>query len=72
MRNPYVNLANAVIIQAVEDYREALGILRFNPRNRNSKANKRKIERFFHSRWFRILTKTDPEMLINRLRNEVI
>ncbi len=72
MKKHYKDLANAVILQAVEDYRTALGILRFNPRNIESGISKYEIERVFFSRWFRFLTKANPEMLISRLRNEVV
>lgn len=59
----YELLAEAVILQAVKDYRKAL---KYDERGR-----KREIERFFRSGWFSILTNLSGEMLIRKLRAEV-
>ena len=69
--NPYEELANSIVLQAVKDYREALGILRFSPKDKNAGISKNEIERFFRSGWFGLLTNINPEMLISRLRKEV-
>jgi len=69
--NPYEELANAIVLQAVKEYREALGILRFSPKDKDASISKDEIERFFHSGWFGLLTNIDPEMLISRLCKEV-
>lgn len=69
--NPYEELANAIVLQAVKDYREALGILRFSPKDKNAGISKNEIERFFRSGWFGLLTNINPEMLISRLYKEV-
>ncbi|MHB1154881.1 MAG: hypothetical protein ACYCWE_17565 [Eubacteriales bacterium] len=71
MNKPYENLANAIILQAVDDYRKALGILRYNPKDLDAGISKDEIERFFRSGWYCLLTKVDPEMLISKLRKEV-
>ena len=52
MNDPYENLANAVILQAVRDYRTALRALRMNPRNKAAQTEKESIERFFRSQWY--------------------
>lgn len=67
----YENLANAIILQAVKDYRMALKSLKANPRNRTAMADKDEIERFFRSDWFSVLTSVDGEMLIRSLQIEV-
>lgn len=67
----YENLANAIILQAVKDYRMALKSLKANPRNRTAMADKDEIERFLRSRWFTVLTSVDGEMLIRSLQMEV-
>lgn len=63
------NLANAIIQQAVDDYRkiakDKTGI-QLNGDNRSIK----KIEDFFLSGWFHILTNIDGRTLIKRLRSE--
>lgn len=56
---PYEKLANAIIMQAVKDYRSTS-----SPSEINS------IERFFRSDLFSALTSVDPEFLIKRLREE--
>ena len=67
----YENLANAIILQAVKDYRSALKCLKVNPRNRTAMADKDEIERFFRSQWFSALTSIDGETLIRSLTKEV-
>ncbi len=67
----YENLANAIILQAVKDYRVALKCLKANPRNRTAAADKDEIEGFFRSRWFTVLTSVDGVMLIRSLNEEV-
>ena len=67
----YENLANAIILQAVKDYRMALKSLKANPRTRTAMAGKDEIERFFRSDWFSVLTSVDGEMLIRSLQMEV-
>ena len=68
--SPYEDLANAIVLTAVEDYRDVLRILSLNPNNNYSVGEVRSIERFFRSGYFGILTKLDPEMLITRLNEE--
>lgn len=67
----YENLANAIILQAVKDYRIALKCLKRNSRNKDALADKDEIERFFRSQWFSVLTSIDGEMLISTLCREV-
>ena len=56
----YEDLANAIIIQAVKDYRGT-----HSPQVRNE------IKRFFKSQWFSMLTNVDGDMLIKKLEREV-
>lgn len=60
--DPYEKLANAIILQAVSDYRAAK-----KARNKREQAE---VLRFFHSQWFGVLTEIDPEYLIRRLDEE--
>lgn len=59
----YEELANAIVLQAVKDYRNARGP--YGP------GKRKKIERFFLSDWYGMLTELDPMILIKRLREEV-
>lgn len=66
----YENLANAIILQAVKDYRAAGRKLKKKPDNTLARAEIGSIERFFRSGWYKYLTDVDGEMLIRKLREE--
>ena len=70
LQNCYENLANAIIIQAVKDYRFVLKKLRLNPRDRTAALEKTSLERFFRSDDYRSFTSLGGEFLIRRLREE--
>lgn len=59
--NPYEELANAIVLQAVKDYRL-----------HDDEQELASIERFFRSGWFSVLTSINPEMLISKLRKEKV
>jgi hypothetical protein len=61
MDTPYENLANAIVLQAVKDYRL-----------HDDEQELASIERFFRSGWFNTLTSIDPEMLIAKLKKEKV
>ncbi len=67
----YENLANAIILQAVKDYRDALKALKRNPDYRIAQSGKKECEQFFCSEWFQALTSIDGRMLIRKLQREV-
>lgn len=67
----YERLANAIILQAVKDYRRTLKRLSRRPHDSNSKEDKMDLEEFFRSGWFSTLTSLDPEVLIEKLTSEV-
>lgn len=69
--NPCEALANAIIIQAVKDYRHALGTLKYYPNDRTANANRSECEVFFRSGWFELLTDLDGEVLIEKIQREV-
>ncbi|MCM1232413.1 MAG: hypothetical protein NC489_20010 [Ruminococcus flavefaciens] len=60
--DPYVNLANAIVSVAADDYRTAL-------RENNAKL-KESLEEFFFSSWYKTLTSVKPDILIKLLRDE--
>lgn len=70
--NPYERLANAIVLQAVSDYRAALKKVRKNPKNREALDTALQIEKFFHSQWYQTLTSVDGEYLITQLREEAL
>ncbi len=69
--NPYEKLANAIVLQAVSDYRAALKKVKKNPKNREAIEGALQLEKFFRSEWYQVLTSVDGEYLIDRLRKEV-
>lgn len=70
--DPYEELANAIVIQACNDYKKAYkqslrrngGMVDFNP-------ELEELEEFFHSDWYKQLTEVDGEYLMERLKDEV-
>ena len=62
MEKCYRDLADAIILRAVKDYRKTLKNKRW--------GSVRMIERFFRSELFNGLTRINPEMLISKLRQE--
>ena len=59
--DPYQELANAIVLQAVKDYRL-----------HDNEQELARIERFFRSDWFGVLTNVDPAILITKLRKEKV
>ena len=70
MTDPYQNLANAIILSAVKDWRLARRKLKRKPNNKDAKILLEECENFFHSRWYASLTDGDGEMLIRRFYEE--
>ena len=69
--DPYERLANAIILQAVTDYRAALKQIKRKPKNRETIDEAMRVESFFRSGWYSQLTAVDGEYLIRRLQDEV-
>ena len=61
--DPYEHLANAIILQAVADYRRLWDRDFWD-------SDKQKIVDFFYSQWFSVLTKIDADWLIGVLEKE--
>lgn len=71
--DPYEVLARAIITQACADwtYYEKKE-RKLIPGQVSFARDKRKaIERFFKSKWYGVLTPLDPDLLLERLREEV-
>ena len=68
---PWQKLANAIVEQAVKDYRMEQARVKANPQNSDhAKAEVRKLERFFRSDWFEVLTDVDGRLVLSRLKKE--
>ena len=59
----YENLANAIILQAVKDYRRVRHLAEDNP-------VKREVKQFIQSQWFGTLTNLDPKLLLQKIEEE--
>lgn len=66
----YEGLANAVVVQAAKDYRNAAHKLKSGRKNAEAQYTKAECLRFFRSHWFGALTSVDPEFLIRKLDRE--
>lgn len=64
----YRELASAIVKQAADDYRKALRGRGYQ--GKSAEKVIKELEKFFHSKWFHILTKVDPDYLIERLKAE--
>ena len=69
--DPYERLANAIVRQAVSDYRVALKKIKAQPKNREAISEALEIEKFVRSGWYSQLTDVDGEYLIRRLQDEI-
>lgn len=69
--DPYEALGNAIILQAVKDYRAVLKRIKHNPKNRIAIDEALTIEKFFRGSLFGVITNVDPEFLIGKLQNEI-
>lgn len=69
--SPWQKLANAIVEQSVKDYRMEQGRVKADPQNADhAKAEVRKLERFFRSDWFEVLTDVDGRLILSRLKKE--
>ena len=71
LQENWEDLANAIIISAVEDYQSAYKRLLRNPESEFRKKEVEKLEEFFHGRWYATLTDLDPNYLIRKIQEEI-
>ena len=69
--SPYEALGNAVVLQAVKDYREAVHKLTRGKKNTIAESMKQECERFFQSPYFNVFTQLDGKALLSQLEKEV-
>ena len=68
--SPYEALGNAVVLQAVKDYRDAVKKLSRGRTNVAAESMKNECERFFTSNYFNLFTSLDGKMLLSQLQKE--
>lgn len=69
--DPYEALGNAVVLQAVKDYRDAVKKLSHGRKNTAAEDTKKECEGFFKSSHFNIFTSLDGKVLLSQLEKEV-
>lgn len=67
----YENLANAIILLAVQDYKQALIHQRRHPESLSAKKEAERQERFFFSEWYETLTNLNGSYLTQRIKEEI-
>ena len=70
MTKAYENLIQAIVLQAVKDWRKSVKKLKKHPRYTPAKQMKDECEDFFLSDWFEELTDVDGSNILRRLRQE--
>lgn len=70
MTDAYEDLANAIVLQAVKDWRKAVKTLKKRPRYEAAKQMRDDCERFFRSDWFEELTNVDGSVILRKLKQE--
>lgn len=67
----YETLANAIIMQAVKDFRPAYRRLKKYPNDGKAQATVREITKFFCSQYFEALTELDGSTVLHRIMREI-
>lgn len=70
-RDEWSDLAEAIILKAVDDYRHTSKRLLAKPDDDRLTLRKAEIERFFLSSWFQVLTDLDGKQLLQKLQAEI-
>ena len=70
--DPYVALANGIVLQACKDYRKYYR-LHLRTYRIGDKPNEKlaELEKFFRSEWYKTLTSVDGEYVMKRIREDV-
>ena len=71
MKQNWQALSQAIILQAVEDYRKCRRLVRRKPGQIEAQKMIREVETFFRSRWFMQLSDVDGNMILEGLKKEV-
>ena len=69
--DPYEALGNAVVLQAVKDYRRCYRLYLKRPENIRVKQAVDEVEGFMTGPYFNLYTSLDGKMLLKRLQEEM-
>lgn len=64
------DLANAIVVQAVDDYLAAHNTLQKFPGNYKATMTQKEVLAFLRSEWYRELTDVDSSIIIKHLENK--
>ena len=70
-RTEWNDLAEAIILRAVEDYRHTNNRLQAKPEDTRLQSRKAEIEEFFRSSWFQVLTDLNGKQLLHQMKAEM-
>ena len=70
MKQNWQALSQAIILQAVEDYRKCRQLVRRKPGQVDAQKMIREVEAFFRSRWFMQLSDVNGSMILEQLKRE--
>lgn len=68
----FEDLANAIVLKAAQDYKVLYRQYVFQSNGTGIRKELRRLERFFHSKWYQVLTSVDGDYLIKTLRAQVL
>ncbi len=66
------DLANAVILTAVDDYKSELVHFIRNPNSEEAKESVSQAEKFFYSDWFDTLSNLDGPTLARKIKEKIL
>jgi hypothetical protein len=69
--DPWQSLANAIIVQACEDYRTVCEMVKLKPHFKQWREERRKLLEFFKSEYCSLLSKVDVDMLIEKINKDM-
>ena len=68
---PHEQLANAIILQAVRDFRVSYSAIKKNPNDLEAQNMLREVRAFFRGGWICVLTKLDGAGLLDSIEREM-
>ena len=67
----YEDLANAIVLSGIKEYKRALIRLKRNPDSESAQRAVREGESFLYSPWFEMLTNVHPDYLVRKLKEMI-
>ena len=71
IEHAYEDLANAIVLSGITEYKRALIRLKRNPESKAAQKAVMEGERFLYSSWFETLTDVHPDYLVRKIRKMI-